>query len=105
MSHINNMILKGKLNITIFDPFHGYSRGKHVRLTPTGFKLQSQELLSFVCLPQSLLLLAHLIRNGSERVVTSAREHLYDLRELGSYHFVGKVSAQLPVLSFTPSLC
>uniref|UniRef100_A0A3Q3Q990 ENTH domain-containing protein n=1 Tax=Monopterus albus TaxID=43700 RepID=A0A3Q3Q990_MONAL len=34
------------------------------------------------------LLLAHLIRNGSERVVTSAREHLYDLRSLESYHFV-----------------
>lgn len=39
---------------------------------------------------QSLLLLAHLIRNGSERVVTSAREHLYDLRSLESFHFVGK---------------
>lgn len=39
---------------------------------------------------QSLLLLAHLIRNGSERVVTSAREHLYDLRSLESYHCVGK---------------
>ncbi|CAL8262673.1 unnamed protein product [Lota lota] len=39
---------------------------------------------------KSLLLLAHLIRNGSERVVTSSREHLYDLRSLESYHFVGK---------------
>lgn len=38
---------------------------------------------------QALLLLAHLIRNGSERVVTSTREHLYDLRSLESYHFVG----------------
>uniref|UniRef100_A0A8D3A9R1 Clathrin interactor 1a n=1 Tax=Scophthalmus maximus TaxID=52904 RepID=A0A8D3A9R1_SCOMX len=37
---------------------------------------------------KSLLLLGHLIRNGSERVVTSAREHLYDLRSLESYHFV-----------------
>ncbi|XP_049614197.1 clathrin interactor 1a isoform X3 [Syngnathus scovelli] len=37
---------------------------------------------------KSLLLLAHLIRNGSERVVTSTREHLYDLRSLESYHFV-----------------
>ncbi|XP_039975911.1 clathrin interactor 1a [Xiphias gladius] len=37
---------------------------------------------------KSLLVLAHLIRNGSERVVTSAREHLYDLRSLESYHFV-----------------
>ncbi|XP_073710412.1 clathrin interactor 1a [Misgurnus anguillicaudatus] len=37
---------------------------------------------------KSLLLLAYLIRNGSERVVTSAREHLYDLRSIESYHFV-----------------
>uniref|UniRef100_A0A3B4B7G4 ENTH domain-containing protein n=1 Tax=Periophthalmus magnuspinnatus TaxID=409849 RepID=A0A3B4B7G4_9GOBI len=37
---------------------------------------------------KSLLLLSHLIRNGSERVVTSAREHLFDLRSLESYHFV-----------------
>ncbi|XP_014832591.1 PREDICTED: clathrin interactor 1 isoform X1 [Poecilia mexicana] len=37
---------------------------------------------------KSLLLLAHLIRNGSERVVTSTREHQYDLRSLESYHFV-----------------
>lgn len=37
---------------------------------------------------KSLLLLAHLIRNGSERVVTSTREHLYDLRSLESFHFV-----------------
>ncbi|XP_052430728.1 clathrin interactor 1a [Carassius gibelio] len=37
---------------------------------------------------KSLLLLAYLIRNGSERVVTSAREHLYDLRSIESYHHV-----------------
>uniref|UniRef100_A0A2K5J8U4 ENTH domain-containing protein n=1 Tax=Colobus angolensis palliatus TaxID=336983 RepID=A0A2K5J8U4_COLAP len=37
---------------------------------------------------KSLLLLAYLIRNGSERVVTSAREHIYDLRSLENYHFV-----------------
>ena len=34
---------------------------------------------------QSLLLLSYLIRNGSERVVTSAREHVYDLRQLEDY--------------------
>ncbi|XP_012505830.1 PREDICTED: clathrin interactor 1 [Propithecus coquereli] len=39
---------------------------------------------------KSLLLLAYLIRNGSERVVTSAREHIYDLRSLENYHFVGE---------------
>ncbi|TRY88775.1 hypothetical protein DNTS_014997 [Danionella cerebrum] len=37
---------------------------------------------------KSLLLLAYLIRNGSERVVTSAREHLYDLRSIESYHYI-----------------
>uniref|UniRef100_A0A671NWA0 Clathrin interactor 1-like n=1 Tax=Sinocyclocheilus anshuiensis TaxID=1608454 RepID=A0A671NWA0_9TELE len=37
---------------------------------------------------KSLLLLPYLIRNGSERVVTSAREHLYDLRSIESYHYV-----------------
>ncbi|XP_072447222.1 clathrin interactor 1-like isoform X2 [Chiloscyllium punctatum] len=37
---------------------------------------------------KSLLLLAYLIRNGSERVVTSAREHIYDLRSMENYHFV-----------------
>lgn len=45
-------------------------------------------------LPQSLLLLAYLIRNGSERVVTSAREHLYDLRSIESFHCIGKWTAQ-----------
>lgn len=51
-----------------------------------------------MCDVQSLLLLAHLIKNGSERVVTSAREHLYDLRSLESYHCVGKLSFS-PVLA------
>ncbi|XP_077360927.1 clathrin interactor 1-like [Festucalex cinctus] len=37
---------------------------------------------------KALLLLAYLIRNGSERVVTSAREHIYDLRSLENYHFM-----------------
>ncbi|XP_060807043.1 clathrin interactor 1 [Amyelois transitella] len=35
-----------------------------------------------------LLLLSYLVRNGSERVVTSAREHLYDLRSLENYAHV-----------------
>jgi hypothetical protein len=34
------------------------------------------------------LLLNYLIRNGSERAVTSAREHSYDLRQLESYQFI-----------------
>ncbi|XP_068572223.1 clathrin interactor 1-like [Cebidichthys violaceus] len=37
---------------------------------------------------KALLLLAYLIRNGSERVVTSAREHIYDLRSLENYHLI-----------------
>ena len=39
------------------------------------------------CYFQSLILLSYLIKNGSERVVTSAREHIYDLRGLESYTF------------------
>ncbi|XP_064079085.1 telomere length regulation protein TEL2 homolog isoform X2 [Macrobrachium nipponense] len=37
---------------------------------------------------KSLLLLNYLVRNGSERVVTSAREHIYDLRTLENFKFV-----------------
>lgn len=37
---------------------------------------------------QSLLLLNYLVRNGSERVVTSSREHIYDLRSLENYTFI-----------------
>lgn len=37
---------------------------------------------------KSLLLLSYLVRNGSERVVTSSREHIYDLRSLENYSFV-----------------
>ena len=36
---------------------------------------------------QSLLLLNYLVKNGSERTVTGAREHLYDLRALENYTF------------------
>jgi len=37
------------------------------------------------CWMQSLLLLTYLVRNGSERVVTSTREHIHDLRQLTDY--------------------
>lgn len=40
---------------------------------------------------KSLLLLNYLIRNGSERVVTSSREHLYDLRGLENYTCVDEL--------------
>ena len=29
-----------------------------------------------------------MVKNGSERVVTSAREHIYDLRSLENYTFM-----------------
>lgn len=37
---------------------------------------------------QGLLLLAHLIRNGSGRVVDSARDHVYDLRQLERFEYI-----------------
>ena len=37
---------------------------------------------------KSLLLLDYLVKNGSERVVTNAREHIYDLRSMENYAFV-----------------
>ncbi|KAH9491911.1 Clathrin interactor 1 [Bulinus truncatus] len=36
---------------------------------------------------KSLILLNYLVKNGSERVVTSTREHIYDLRGLENYTF------------------
>ncbi|XP_072042520.1 clathrin interactor 1-like isoform X9 [Amphiura filiformis] len=41
---------------------------------------------------KSLLLLSYLILNGSERVVTSAREHIYDLRSLETYTFMDELN-------------
>ncbi|XP_056637757.1 telomere length regulation protein TEL2 homolog isoform X1 [Diorhabda sublineata] len=40
---------------------------------------------------KSLLVLNYLIKNGSERVVTSAREHIYDLRSLENYTYIDDV--------------
>jgi hypothetical protein len=37
---------------------------------------------------KSLVVLNYLIKNGAERVVTSAREHIYDLKTLENYSFV-----------------
>ena len=36
---------------------------------------------------QSLLLLTYLVKNGSERVVTNTRDHIYDLRQLENFSF------------------
>ncbi len=44
-------------------------------------------LIATSFLVQSLLLIHYLIRNGSERVVTSAREHVYDMKPLEEYTF------------------
>ena len=50
---------------------------------------------------KSLLLLDYLIKNGSERVVTSAREHIYDLRSMENYTFVDEngTKSELSLLS------
>ncbi|XP_034945393.1 clathrin interactor 1 isoform X2 [Chelonus insularis] len=40
---------------------------------------------------KSLLLLNYLVRNGSERVVTSSREHIYDLRSLENYTYIDEI--------------
>jgi len=40
---------------------------------------------------KSLVLLSYLIKNGSERVVTSTREHIYDLRGLENYTFTDEL--------------
>lgn len=37
---------------------------------------------------KSLVVLNYLIKNGAERVVTSAREHIYDLKSLENYAYV-----------------
>lgn len=42
-------------------------------------------------LMQSLLLLGYMLRNGAERVVTSGKEHLFDLKSLEHYKFMDEV--------------
>lgn len=37
---------------------------------------------------KSLILLNYLVKYGSERVITSAREHIYDLKSLENYTFI-----------------
>ena len=37
---------------------------------------------------QSLLLLTYLVRNGAEKVVTSAREHMYDMKALEDFKYI-----------------
>lgn len=40
---------------------------------------------------KSLVVLNYLIKNGAERVVTSAREHIYDLKSLENYTYVDEL--------------
>lgn len=40
---------------------------------------------------KSLVVLNYLIKNGAERVVTSAREHIYDLKSLENYSYVDEM--------------
>jgi len=46
---------------------------------------------------KSLILLNYLVRNGSERVVTSSREHVYDLRSLETYTFHDELGKDMGV--------
>ncbi|CDW59389.1 ENTH domain containing protein [Trichuris trichiura] len=43
---------------------------------------------SWIRVYKSLILLEYLIRNGSERVISNARERMYDLRILESYQYM-----------------
>lgn len=52
------------------------------------FLQQLFSLKSFNLPFQCLLLLSYLIKNGSERVVSSARDHIYDMRQLEGYQHV-----------------
>lgn len=47
-----------------------------------------QEKESWRSIYKSLLLLAYLIRNGSEKVAFSCRDHMYDLRGLVSFSYL-----------------
>ena len=54
---------------------------------------------------QSLLLLNYIVKNGSERAVTAAREHLYDLRQLESYTYTDEIGKDQGVNGEVPEKC
>jgi hypothetical protein len=60
---------------------------------PLPFPLSAADVLCIDAahLPQGLLLLNYLLRNGSERVIESARDHLYDIRQLERFEFIDGV--------------
>lgn len=70
--------------------FYGWSLiGKKATTVSTPVMEDLQFRIIHVCyFPlQSLLLLHYLVRNGSERVVTNSREHIYDMKPLEEYTF------------------
>jgi len=54
-------------------------------------RMLSENKSNYLRIYKSLILLNYLLRNGSERVVTSAREHLYDLRTLESFSYIDEL--------------
>ncbi|XP_028391260.1 clathrin interactor 1-like isoform X2 [Dendronephthya gigantea] len=52
------------------------------------WKRMLQEKKNWRRVYKSLLLLSYLLRNGSERVVTSSRDHIYDMRQLEDYQHI-----------------
>ena len=51
----------------------------------------SEDKANYRRIYKSLVLLNYLLRNGSERVVTSAREHIYDLRTLENFTYIDEL--------------
>lgn len=45
-------------------------------------------LMLYIAFFQSLTLLHYLLKSGSERVVSNARDHLFEMRTLESYKFI-----------------
>ena len=54
---------------------------------------------------KSLLLLDYLVKNGCERVVTNAREHIYDLRSMENYAFIDDNGKLISLSEFISSDC
>lgn len=49
---------------------------------------RTERLTDYLAASQALTLLDHLVKNGTERVVENARDHMFKLRQLSdfSYH-------------------
>ena len=55
------------------------------------FKKTAVSVINIESCFQSLLVLSYLLKNGSERVVQSARDHLYDMRQLENYQHIDEL--------------